>query len=215
MTTKPRKRKPPFTPRSQIKAALHKLWLESRERREALYRTSYCCAKCRRKASKAKGREFAVSVHHLDGIDWIALVDLVRERLLPSPDRLMPLCHEDHEIADAERREKAAIEKHLVAKFSEISQRLRDNAIINGTAGFIDPPEFATGRPRESREAIPGPTRSGAGAGSGRTEAGSPPEARRSRRTRGRARSARQVSAGPRSDRPRTKPGRWSDRSSR
>lgn len=104
--TLPKKRKPPFTPRSQIKAALHKLWLESRERREALFRTSYCCAKCRRKASKAKGREFRIEVHHLDGVDWGALVDLVRERLLPSPDRLMPLCHEDHQIVEAEIRAK-------------------------------------------------------------------------------------------------------------
>lgn len=152
MTTKPRKRKQPITPRSQIKAVLHKLWLESRERREALFRTSYCCAKCRRKASKAKGREFKVEVHHLDGVDWVALVNLVRERLLPSPDRLMPLCHEDHQIVEEEIRERAAIEKHLVAKFAETMQRQKDNAFINGTVGFVEPPEFATGRPPAQSE---------------------------------------------------------------
>jgi hypothetical protein len=93
---KPRIRKP-ITPRSRIVSALRRLWLTSRERHAALKREDYCCERCGRKQSVAKGRELKLEVHHRDGIpDWDALEDLVRRRLLPPPDRLEVLCKECH-----------------------------------------------------------------------------------------------------------------------
>ena len=44
----------------------------------------------------AKGREVAVEVHHLDGVDWEELIDLVYERLLVSPGKLQVLCKSCH-----------------------------------------------------------------------------------------------------------------------
>ena len=86
----------PYTPNSCIRSALRKLWLRSRERAAALKATGYTCAVCRVKQTKAAGREVVLEVHHKDGIDWDGLIDLIRERLLQTPDRLEPLCHACH-----------------------------------------------------------------------------------------------------------------------
>ncbi len=97
----PKRRKKPVTPKSQIKSALRRLWLRSRERAEALRSTGNCCDACGVKASKAKGREVSLEVHHRDGIDWNGLTELIARRMLPPWDRLQPLCkachHETHE----------------------------------------------------------------------------------------------------------------------
>jgi len=66
------------------------LWLRSRERAQALKNTNYCCAYCGIKQSTAKGREVKLDVHHLDQINWDGLCDLIRERLLQTPERLAP-----------------------------------------------------------------------------------------------------------------------------
>jgi predicted HNH restriction endonuclease len=86
----------PYTPNSTIRAALRKMWLRSRERSKALKNTGYCCADCGVKQSTAKGREVKLEVHHIDGINWEGLIQLVRERLLQTPDRLKPLCRDCH-----------------------------------------------------------------------------------------------------------------------
>ena len=72
------------------------MWLRSRERQEALKLAQYTCAKCDKKQSKAKGREVKVEVHHLDGIDWNGIIELIRERILHNPKRLQVLCKECH-----------------------------------------------------------------------------------------------------------------------
>ena len=84
------------TPRSRVRAALRQLWLRSRERAAALKAADRRCAECGVKASVAKGREVAVEVHHLDGVDWEELIDLVYERLLVSPGKLQVLCKRCH-----------------------------------------------------------------------------------------------------------------------
>jgi len=89
-------KKLPHTPNSQIKNALRQVWLRSRERAAALKRTGYCCEVCGIKQSVAKGREVKLEVHHINGIDWSGLVDLIRERMLPDPSELEPLCVECH-----------------------------------------------------------------------------------------------------------------------
>ena len=58
---------------------------------------AYTCSSCHRKQSKAKGKEFAVEVHHRHGIDWDGLIDLVIIRLLPDPSELKVLCPECHD----------------------------------------------------------------------------------------------------------------------
>jgi 5-methylcytosine-specific restriction endonuclease McrA len=90
-------RRLPHTPLSQIRSALRQLWLRSRERAQALKNAGYCCERCGRKQSKAKGQEVAVSVHHRDLIDWAGLLELIRERLLQSPEKLEALCDDCHQ----------------------------------------------------------------------------------------------------------------------
>jgi len=85
------------TPRSRVRSALRQLWLRSRERAAALKRDGYCCQRCGVRQSKAAGREVAVTVHHLAGVNWDGLIDLVFERLLVHPDRLQTLCQDCHE----------------------------------------------------------------------------------------------------------------------
>ena len=86
-----------YTPRSRVRAALRALWLRSRERAAAIKRDSYTCQCCGRKQSKAKGKEFAVQVHHKEGIaNWEYLIDEVYEHLLCHPDNLITICPECH-----------------------------------------------------------------------------------------------------------------------
>ena len=87
------------TPRSRVRQALRQLWLRSRERAAALKRDGYACQAdgCGKKQSLAKGKEVYVEVHHIDGMDWERLIDLVYESgLLCSSDRLRTLCKECH-----------------------------------------------------------------------------------------------------------------------
>lgn len=90
------KKNPQKTPRSKVKNALRQLSLRSRERAFALKRDAYTCCNCGVKRSVAKGREVKVECHHVEGIDWEALVDLVYERLLQTPDKYESLCKECH-----------------------------------------------------------------------------------------------------------------------
>jgi 5-methylcytosine-specific restriction endonuclease McrA len=92
----------PYTPRSMVKNALRQLWLRSRERQTALKRDKYACRHCNRKQSRAKGREFDVTVHHLDGVKWEKLIDMMYEMLLCNPDRLLTLCEECHDKVEKE-----------------------------------------------------------------------------------------------------------------
>jgi 5-methylcytosine-specific restriction endonuclease McrA len=83
----------PYTPNSQIKSALRKLWLRSRERSAAIKRDKYTCQQCGAKQSRAKGKEVYVEVHHINGVtNWGALYKAVREHLLCNSDDLETLC---------------------------------------------------------------------------------------------------------------------------
>ena len=86
----------PQTPRSQVRSALRRLFLRSRERQAALRRDSYSCVDCGIKQSKAKGREVSVEVHHLEPIQWEHLIDLVYEHLLCNESGMETLCKECH-----------------------------------------------------------------------------------------------------------------------
>jgi 5-methylcytosine-specific restriction endonuclease McrA len=84
------------TPRSQVRSALRKLWLGSRERAAALKRDGYTCQECGQKQSRAKGREFAVEVDHLQGIEWEQMIDYIYRHLLVKPVFLETVCKDDH-----------------------------------------------------------------------------------------------------------------------
>lgn len=85
------------TTNSQIRSALRRLWLRSRERSAALKAADYSCHKCGVKQSKAMGREQKVEVHHTAGVgNWDKVIDLIREELLPDVDKLEVLCPDCH-----------------------------------------------------------------------------------------------------------------------
>ncbi len=85
------KRKP-NTPRSQVRSALRRLWLRSRERQAALKRDKYTCQECGKKQSMAKGKEIYVEVHHLNGIKWEQIIDYIYRHLLVDPKELETEC---------------------------------------------------------------------------------------------------------------------------
>ena len=64
-----------YTPNSQIRSALRRLFLCSRERNSALRRDNYTCQRCGKKKSVAKGRVVKVQVHHKLSIDWDGVFD--------------------------------------------------------------------------------------------------------------------------------------------
>jgi len=91
----------PYTPNSQIRSALRRLFLRSREHSAAMKTARYCCARCGAKQSRAKGREVYVRVHHKSGVDWDGLFDDIRKRLLNADD-LEVLCVDCHDKEHAE-----------------------------------------------------------------------------------------------------------------
>jgi len=93
------------TPNGKIRQALRLIWLRSRERSAALKRTGYCCEKCGKKQTKAKGHELALVVHHKRPVEWDGLFDDIRKRLLHDPKDLMPLCNECHDKEHKENTE--------------------------------------------------------------------------------------------------------------
>lgn len=90
----------PYTPNSRIRSCLRQLFLRSRERAAAIKRDKYTCQKCGLKQSRAKGKEAYVEVHHKDGIDWEGLIELIRTRLLQTPDKMETLCEDCHDEAE-------------------------------------------------------------------------------------------------------------------
>jgi len=90
--------KKPITPRSQVRSALRRLWLRSRERAAALKRDNYTCQECDTKQSRAKGREVKVECHHIEGVcNWELMLDYIYRHLLCDPKYLETLCKECHE----------------------------------------------------------------------------------------------------------------------
>ena len=103
MAGKKKPQTPGVTPDRIIRSALRAIWLRSAERNAALKRTGYCCSGCGVKRSTRKGQEQKVEVHHLDEINWEGLIEIVRERMLQTPDRLVPLCPDCHKEVHREQ----------------------------------------------------------------------------------------------------------------
>ena len=90
------RQKSPRTPRSRVRQALRLLWLRSRERASACKRSAYSCESCGVHQSKKEGSEVSIEVHHLDLVDWEDIINMIMDRLIVSPDRLMVLCRKCH-----------------------------------------------------------------------------------------------------------------------
>ncbi len=94
------------TPRSQVRSALRRLWLRSRERQSALKRDDYKCQKCGIKQSRAKGKEVYVEVHHKIKIrNWEKIIDIIYQELLINPAWLETLCVKCHDLKPVKERE--------------------------------------------------------------------------------------------------------------
>ena len=85
-------RRKPSTPRSQVRSALRRLWLRSRERAAALKRDRYTCQNCGVKQSRAKGRIVKINEDHLDGVRGERMIDYIYWHLLVPPKRLETVC---------------------------------------------------------------------------------------------------------------------------
>ena len=95
------------TPRGRITAAIRQVWLRSRERSQCLKDAKYCCNRCGIKQSKAKGKEVALNVHHVDRIDWHGISDLIIERVLAGElEALCIPCHDAEHFEEREARKK-------------------------------------------------------------------------------------------------------------
>lgn len=86
------------TPRSQVRSALRRLWLRSRERQFALKRDGYRCQKCGIKQSRAKGKEVYVEVHHKRSVgNWEEVINIIFLELLCNPENMKTLCVKCHD----------------------------------------------------------------------------------------------------------------------
>ena len=85
------------TTKGRIVSALRMLWMRSPERAAGYRLHNSTCRDCGVKRSAAKGREQKIHVHHKDGItNWDKIVEVIREQLLVSPEKLECLCPEFH-----------------------------------------------------------------------------------------------------------------------
>ena len=85
------------TTKNQIRSALRRLFLRSRERAKRIKDDKYTCQRCGKKQSKAKGKELKVEVHHREGIcNWDKIFEVIYEQLLCNPEFLETLCVECH-----------------------------------------------------------------------------------------------------------------------
>lgn len=86
-----------ITPNGQIKSAMRRLFLRSRERAKRLKDDKYICQKCGKKQSRAKGKEIYVECHHLDGVEnWQEIYRVIRQYLLCDVSKLQTLCSSCH-----------------------------------------------------------------------------------------------------------------------
>ena len=91
----PKKRKEPKTrtERTKIGAALRRIFMYSRERYQAKKRANGKCEQC--------GAEEPLNCHHIDpiGESWDDIIDLIMNRILCPPEKLICLCKACHNKA--------------------------------------------------------------------------------------------------------------------
>lgn len=99
-------RKKPSTPRSLVKASLGRIFLFSRERRAAIKRAAGKCERCGDPVDVRGIKGPRPEVHHLDGLSWGAILDVVFDRLLCDVSRLLVVCKKCHDEAHAKDENK-------------------------------------------------------------------------------------------------------------
>ena len=83
--------------KSKVRTGLRLIWLRSNERNAAIRYYKNTCQRCSKKASRAKGREVKIEVHHKEGIgNWDKIIENIMAELLVSPEKLECLCKECH-----------------------------------------------------------------------------------------------------------------------
>jgi len=93
-----------YTPNSQIKSALRRLFLRSRERASRLKMDGYTCQVCGAKQSKARGKEIKVEVHHVENINWLDIIAYIRKTLLVDPEKMTTRCIPCHKKEHEEEK---------------------------------------------------------------------------------------------------------------
>lgn len=99
-----KKRKPPRPPRARIVSALRILWLHSPERRAAIKRSGMKCECCEKRLFRTRKEGDVPEVHHVDGVSWTMIIELIIDQLLVPADRLLVLCKSCHHAADKKIR---------------------------------------------------------------------------------------------------------------
>jgi hypothetical protein len=89
-------RKKPVTPASVITSALRIVWLRSRERAACAKRAGGAGKK---RKCEACGEAPWDEIHHTRPADMKRIIAVIREELLPSPDKLQALCACCHKAA--------------------------------------------------------------------------------------------------------------------
>jgi len=93
-----------YTPSSQIRSALRRLFLRSRERAKRLKMDGYTCQVCGVKQSKARGKEIKVEVHHAENINWLDIIAYIRKTLLVDPEKMTTRCIPCHKKEHKEEK---------------------------------------------------------------------------------------------------------------
>lgn len=88
--------------------ALGRVWLWSPERAAAIARSGMKCERCGCQLYRDKRKGDVPEVHHVDGVGWTAICNLVIEQLLVDADRLLCLCKRCHQTLDNELAAKRA-----------------------------------------------------------------------------------------------------------
>lgn len=125
----------PYTPNTQIKSALRRLWLRSRERANRLQHDDYTCQSCGRKQSRAKGKECKVEVHHRSGVlNWQEIFSSLRKYLLVPEEHLETLCKECHKKEGGEMKRILFLLVFLVVPFRAFSMDYQPYLYSGGMA---------------------------------------------------------------------------------
>lgn len=95
-TKKKASRKKPTTPRSRVKSVLGRVFLYSRERAAAVKRAAGHCERCGRPIDARGITGDRPEVHHLDGLSWGTILDVIFDRLLCDVSRLLVVCKRCH-----------------------------------------------------------------------------------------------------------------------
>ena len=93
-----------YTPNSQIKSALRRLFLRSRERASRLKMDGYTCQRCGVKQSRKKGAAVKVEVHHVENINWLDIIAYIRKTLLVDPEKMTTRCIPCHKKEHKEEK---------------------------------------------------------------------------------------------------------------